>query len=89
MYGILSITSSEKTPKNPTFSKEINTCCPASAPHRSEGFFFQGEHDFGPEKMEENNKSRSLHKMKFNIHLYTKNTTMGATYQTKNKKIHG
>ena len=89
----LSITSSEKkTPKNgPTFSKEINTCLLSSFSSTQERrFFFQGEHDFGPEKMEENTKSRSLHKMKFNIHLYTKkNTTRGATYQTKNKKIHG
>lgn len=85
----LSITSSEKTPKNPTFSKEINTCCPASAPHRSEGFFSRANTTLALKRWR---KTTNLdHCIKWSlIYIYIqKNTTMGATYQTKNKKIHG
>lgn len=89
MYGIINNIFRKNTQKSNLFERNQYLLSSFSSTQERR-FFFQGEHDFGPETMEENNKSRSLHKMKFNIHLYTKKTQQGEPLiKQKNKKIHG
>lgn len=86
----LSITSSEKnTPKSNLFRKKSIPAVQLQL-HTGVKGFFQGEHDFGPEKMEENNKS---HCTKWSliyiyIHLYTKKNTTREPLSNQ-KKNHG
>lgn len=85
MYGIINNIFRKNTQKSNLFERNQYLLSSFSSTQERR-FFFQGEHDFGPETMEENNKSRSLHKMKFNIHLYTKKHNNGSHLSNKKQK---